>query len=99
MARLRVYREPVAWMDRLRAYTVLINGVPSGTVKQGEGLEWNLPPGDHRIQMQLDWATSPELIVSGDATLHCRANANPFLALLYITIWRNEYIRLERVGS
>ena len=98
MARLRLYREPVAWQDRLRAYTLLVDGEAKGSIKQGETLEIDLPPGDHRVQMKIDWATSPELAVSGarDVDLRCRANASPFLALLYITVWSDRYIRLER---
>src|SRR3954470_14407680 len=95
LARLRLYREPAAWADRLRAYTLLVDGVPCGAVKQGETLEVDLPPGDHRVQMKIDWATSPVLSVSGDrdVDLRCRANASPLLNLLYITIWRDRYIR------
>lgn len=98
MARVSLYRERVAWADIFRAYTLLVDGVARGTVKQGETLEIELSPGDHRLQMKIDWATSPELSVSGDrdVALRCRANANPFLMLLYITIWRGRYIRLER---
>lgn len=98
MARLRLYREKVAWADLLRAYTLLVDGAARGEVKQGETLEIELPPGEHRVQMKIDWATSPELVVSGDrdVDLRCRANANPFLMWLYITIWRGRYIRLER---
>lgn len=98
MARLSLYREPVAWADRLRAYTLLVDGVPRGAVGQGETLDVDLPPGPCRIQMKIDWATSPELTVDGgrNVALRCRANASPFLVPLYITIWRGKYIRLER---
>jgi len=98
VARLRLYREPVAWVDRLRAYTLLVDGEARGRIGQGETLEIELAPGDHIVQMQIDWATSAELVVDGgrDVALRCRANANPFLVLLYITIWRHDYIRLER---
>ena len=87
-------------MDRLRAYQLLVDGEPRGAVKQGETIETELTPGPHRIQMQIDWATSPVLVVPGDSdvALRCRANAHPLLALLYITIWRNDYIRLERAS-
>lgn len=98
MARLRLYREPVAWADRFRAYTLLIDGAPGGTIKHGETLEVELSAGDHRVQMQIDWCHSRALTVNGasDVDLRCRANANPFLALLYITMWADDYIRLER---
>jgi len=82
----------------MRAYTLLIDGAPRGAIKQGETLEVELTPGDHRVRMKIDWATSAELVVSGaqDVKLSCRSNANPFLILLYITLWRGRYIRLER---
>ena len=97
MAKLSLYREPVAWMDRLRAYTLMVDGVARSAVKNGETIEVELAPGPHRVQMKIDWATSPEMLVDGggDVALRCRANANPFLGLLYITIWRGNYIRLE----
>ena len=31
--------------------------------------------------------------------VECRPNANPLLALLYITLWRNDYIALKTVNS
>jgi hypothetical protein len=98
VARLRLYREPAAWQDRLRAYTLLVDGKARGSIKQGETLEIDLSPGDHKVQMKIDWARSPELAVGGDrdVDLRCRANANPFLVLLYITIWSDRYISLER---
>ena len=99
MGRVRVHREPTARADRLRAYRLVVDGRERGTIKEGETLEVELPPGDHRVWMKLDWAKSRELIISGeeDANLRCRGNGNPLLALLYITIWRNDYIALERV--
>jgi hypothetical protein len=97
LARLRLYREPVARADRFLAYRLMVDGAPRGNVKQGETLEIDLPPGDHHVQMKIDWATSPELVVSGDrdVDLRCRGNANPFLIFLYISIWHRRYIRLE----
>ncbi len=98
MAKLTLYREPAAWVDRLRAYTLLVDGEPRGTVGNGDTLEIELTPGEHRVRMKIDWAGSRELVVDGgsDVALRCRANANPLLVLLYITIWTSDYIRLER---
>jgi len=97
MARLSLYREPVAWTDTWRSYELLVDGKVRGMVRQGKTLEIDLTPGDHRVQMKIDWGTSPELVVSGDrdVALRCRANSNPFLGLLYVTIWRGRYIRLQ----
>lgn len=85
-------------MDRLRAYTLLVDGEERGKLKQGETIETELGPGLHRVQMKLDWATSPVLTVPGDSDveLRCAAAAHPLLALLYVTVWSDRYIRLER---
>jgi hypothetical protein len=96
LSTLTLTREPVVWIDRLRAYTLLLDGIPSGTVKQGETIRVELPSRPVRVQMQIDWATSRELQIDGrhDVVLHCRGAANPFLAILWITLWRDRYIDL-----
>jgi hypothetical protein len=98
MGRLTVRRDKVAWMDRLRAYTLVVDGEERGKLKQGETIEIELAPGLHHVRMQIDWAKSPVVTVRGeeDSTLRCVAAAHPLLALLYITIWSDRYITLER---
>ena len=99
MGRLRVHRDPNVWADRLRAYRLVVDGRERGAIKEGETLEIELPPGDHSVWMKIDWARSRKLMVSGeqDVELRCRGHANRWLTLLYLTIWCDEYITLERV--
>ena len=96
MSVLTLTREPVVWTDRLRSYTLLVDGVPAGKVKQGETIHVEIPPKSVRVQMQIDWGTSKELNVDGtrEVSLRCRAAANPFLAILWITLWHDRYIYL-----
>ena len=96
MSTLTVVRERVYWADLLRAYTLLVDGEAVGQIKQGETIKVEIPSKTVRVQMKIDWATSEELEIDGfhDVALRCRAAANPFLAILWITVWRDRYIDL-----
>ena len=82
----------------MRSYVLEVDGEPRGKVANGDTLEIDLPPGSHRVQMRIDWCGSHELVVDGsaDTRLHCAPGTNPFLGLLYITLWPNDYIKLRR---
>lgn len=99
MARLRLFREPALWVDRLRAYTLLIDGEPKAAIRQGKTVEIELAPGPHTIRMKIDWATSPELVVDGsrDVNLKCWAASNPLFARRYLGELRDQYIGLDVV--
>ena len=53
--------------------------------------------------LRVKWCGSRELpftIQPGEIVrMECRPNVRPLLALLYITLWRNDYIALETVKS
>ena len=97
---IHVDRDPGGYTDRARAYKVLVDGEEQGTVKHGEGVELQVSPGTHRVQMKVDWATSPELEVTlseGErAEFVCAPNASPLTAIFYAFFKRSDYIRLER---
>jgi hypothetical protein len=60
-------------------------------------------PGEHRVTLRVKWCGSRELSFSiqpGEIVrVECRPNSKALLALLYITLWRNDYIALETVKS
>ena len=74
----------------------MVDGVAVVQVKQGETITVEIPPKTIRVQMKIDWATSKELQIDGtrDVSLRCRAAANPFLAILWISLWSDQYIAL-----
>ena len=98
-ATIHVERQAGGYTDRARAYKVLVDGAERGAVKHGAGLDVQVEPGPHTLQMKVDWATSPELEVTladGErAEFHCAPNANPLTAIFYATFRRSNYIRLE----
>jgi hypothetical protein len=98
-ARLTVERGHKAWMDRARAYKIMVDGQEAGEVRDGQTETVQVTPGPHEVQMKIDWARSPAIPVEvpegGEVRVRCWPNANPGTALYYITVGRNKYIGLE----
>ena len=99
-----VRRENAWWQDRLRRYRVIVDEKEVARVGNGAEARISIPPGEHVVQMQIDWCYSNALSVvvqAGQAQpLVCGPNGAPLLALLYITFWRRKYLwlRLNTVG-
>ncbi|MEC1403213.1 hypothetical protein [Bacillus subtilis] len=49
------------YINKLRGYSVLIDGAEMGTIRDGGRLRIDLPPGEHVIQVKIAWCTSPTL--------------------------------------
>src|SRR4051812_9592454 len=100
---LQVHRDRKPWIDRARAYKVMVDGQEVGRVRNGDSQSFEVAPGRHEVHMSIDWTRSPSVEVdvpaAGDAHLRCYANANPFTALWYITVARNRYVGLELADS
>jgi hypothetical protein len=73
MATLRIERSS-EYVNRLRHYTVVIDGKKAGAIANGEVREFNLSPGLHTVRFTIDWAASPveELTIGEEEvkTLH-----------------------------
>ncbi len=97
-ATIRVEREAGGYTDRLRAYTVLVDGAEVGKVKRGESVETPVAAGAHLVQMKVDWTRSipvkVEVADGEQARLSCAPNANPLTILWNITFGRHRYIDL-----
>jgi hypothetical protein len=100
--RLIVEREHKAWADRARAYKVLVDGAEVGRVANGATETFELPPGQHVVQLKIDWCRSQAIPVQvppgGEARVRCRGNASPFTILWYMTAKSNDYIGVEQVA-
>jgi hypothetical protein len=72
---LKRLRRPLG--DILRTYKVVIDGDTVGEIRRGETKTFDVPPGRHAIQLEIDWASSRKLdlnLSSGDvASLECSA--------------------------
>ncbi|MDN5388993.1 MULTISPECIES: hypothetical protein [Bacillus] len=48
-------------MNKMRKFSVLIDGVEAGKIKDGGRLRIDLEPGEHEIQVKIDWCVSQAL--------------------------------------
>ena len=97
---ITVERRGGGYTDRARAYSVLVDGREVAKLKHGESHTERVTPGEHEVQMKIDWAVSPAVQVSLEPGSHSHLftypNANPFTALWYISFGRSKYLALER---
>ena len=98
-----VIRRLPATQDRGYAWRVMVDGRQRAEVRDDSTVQVGLTPGEHRVRLSVKWCGSRELpftITAGEIVrMQCRPNVSPLLALLYITVWRNNYIALETVKS
>jgi len=101
MTQLVIRRSKSLWQDRIRDYIIFIDGKETARIGNNDEAEIQVDPGTHSVRLQIDWCHSPEVqvLVSPGETIYleCGPNANPFLALLYITVWNDKYIWLRQV--
>ena len=95
-----VARPPTVWIDRLRAYRVLVDGEERGRLRPGESVSIEVEPGAHVVQGKIDWTRSAELsldLSDGESVaVELGPNANPFTVLWFATVGSRRYLRLER---
>lgn len=91
-----------AWGDCLRSYKILLDGTEVGTIKQGHTWTHNCNPGQHSLQLKVDWLTSPKVdfeVTSDNQPIvfECRNNIIPMLAIVYI-LMPSRWIALTRTA-
>jgi hypothetical protein len=62
-ASITVKRTKDSVRDIARAYTVLIDGKKAGKVRRGKELTTEVEPGEHEVQMKIDWTKSEKQTV------------------------------------
>ena len=63
---IEVRRPGAGWRDRYRSYKLLVDEVEVGRIKRGDTARLEVDPGDHVIQVGIDWKLSAEVVVDGD---------------------------------
>jgi hypothetical protein len=90
-----------AYVDKVRAHKVLIDGTEVGKIKEGETESYPVTPGSHDVVLKIDWATSPTVTVDvapgASAKLRTRPNGNALTAIFYAFFARKTYLTLEAV--
>jgi len=104
MARLIITR-PRQYVDMLRSYRLILDGVPTFTIRRGQSVSIDLGPGSHRLMAAIDWvcSNSVEIDMSSDEDHRLEVGSNVdcwrFLrTVLYLTVWRDRYLYLKPVS-
>jgi hypothetical protein len=64
-AEIILTRPRLRCFDRVRKYSLVVNGVATGhTISNGETIRMQLPPGEHNVAMKIDWTGSEPLTLS-----------------------------------
>jgi hypothetical protein len=95
-----------AYADSLRSYIVMLDGQRIGEIYDGEEKSFNISSGEHSIWLKIDWARSPILKFEAKKNqavrFECQSEATGskvLLAVLYATLWRNGYIKLQQINE
>jgi hypothetical protein len=96
---LVIRRVQARWQDLLRDYAIVVDGVQLASVANGAEARLTLKPGRHTVQIKIDWCSSPLLTVDLEAgasqMLECGPHGSLILGMLYLTLWRSQYIWLR----
>lgn len=68
---------PREWFGRFRRLELLVDGRAAAEVGSGETVELLVAPGPRRLQLKMDWCTSPEveILVEAGATHRLRSRS------------------------
>ena len=84
----------------LRTYKVVIDGTTVGDIRRGETKTFDVPPGQHEIHLEIDWAKSRnlELNLSSDDVASLTCSARPPNSG-WTALASKNYIKLEIVDG
>jgi hypothetical protein len=101
-AQIQIGRAHNRWVDRSRAYKVLIDGEMVGEVRHGESRDFQVPPGRHQLRLKIDWTSSKtidcELGAGDEAKFRC-GPSRPFLGQLLGILRITPYVELSPGNS
>ncbi|SDZ38566.1 hypothetical protein SAMN05421736_11190 [Evansella caseinilytica] len=94
------------YVNKLGKFSVLIDGVERGKIKDGESVRMGVLPGEHLIEVKVDWCISEALTF----TLHegevrkfrCGSPLRGwkiFFVLYYVLFLPKKYLFIEQAGS
>ena len=104
MSSLTLQRDS-GYVDALRAYKVLVDGTVVGRIRQGETQQYTLSPGQHELQLKVDWCGCkpfPFTISDNEnITFHVKSNfrGRTFGILYFVLFAPNEYLVLQQVKT
>jgi len=98
---ISVERLLAPWRDQKRKYKVFVDQQPAGLIAAGESRVISVPPGNHLLQLKIDWLGSPAVTVHVSEGRTVRFEAEPggssWRAILDALLRRRPYITLRQL--
>ena len=100
MPTLTVQRDK-GWTDKIRKYQILVDGVETGQIGEGEVLHHQIALGHHVVEAKIDWCGSQPLhfdAQSEDKVVLVRSGLRGWrvlFSIFYIIFNRRGYLTLE----
>jgi len=105
MTNLTIVRDS-GYADRLRAYTIVLDGVEIGTIRDDETKTFPIVLGPHSLSLKIDWCGSKPVKLAADdgASVAFDARSNLRSPKILSALWRsifdwNSWVLLEQRGS
>jgi hypothetical protein len=100
---VEIYRDANIWIDRARAYKIVIDNAPAGEIRRGETVVLEVPVGHHELFLKVDWARSQrldvDLLEDERQLVRCWNSLNPLTFLYKISFGRLRYISIEALSG
>jgi hypothetical protein len=91
------------YVDRLRAYEVLIDRQRLGELRNGESKQFTISPGQHELMVKVDWCSSKPVnftaVEGEDMAFYAKSNVRDktgYAILWLILFHRDAYLVVER---
>ena len=85
----------------MRRYTVVLDGEKVGKIAETEWISIRTDPGQHELEVRMDWARSPKLMLDladrQTIGVELWANANPLLWPYWMTFGCRRFIKLDLI--
>jgi hypothetical protein len=96
---IRVTR-PTSFVDALRAYRIIVDGVESARINSGKTVDVPVNPGSHSVVAKVDWCGSQTVCLDVDAgdTIHLEcANNSRGNRFIHIMFRHDQYLTLAEL--
>ena len=93
------------YVDRLRAYKVILDEKVIGEIKNGQEITLEIPKGSHQLYLKIDWCRSNIInfdINDDNVEFECGSSLRGiriFLTIFYIIFFRDQYLWLKKLNN
>ncbi|WP_410881107.1 hypothetical protein [Myroides sp. DW712] len=93
-----VIKRNAEFSNKLRSIALYCGDQKIGEIKDGETKAFDLQPGHHTLCAKIDWCRSNKEtfhLQQGETLFFDLSGTNPILAIYYITLGKNSYLKLR----